>query len=53
MYRHYEDPFKLEEQLAEAKIRLAEDPCNEDLAYEVAELQDRVNYAWQDDEYDD
>jgi hypothetical protein len=52
MYRQYEDPYKLERQLAEAKERLAEDPYNEDLVNEVAELEERVNFAWQDDEYD-
>lgn len=53
MYRAYENPWKLEDQLAEAKRRLAEDPCNEDLALEVHELTERVNFAWQDDEYDE
>lgn len=51
MYRQYEDPWKLEDQLAEAKQRLAEDPLNEDLALEVHELEERVNFAWQDDEF--
>ena len=52
MYRRYEDPYKLEQQLAEAQERLAQDPYDEDLANEVAELKDRINFAWQDDEYD-
>ena len=53
MYRQYENPWKLEDQLAEAKQRLAENPYDEDLANEVAELKERVNFAWQDDEYDE
>lgn len=51
IYRQYEDPWALEEQLAEAKQRLAENPLNEDLALDVHELEERVNFAWQDDEY--
>lgn len=61
MYRHYEDPWKLEDRLKEAKERLEqakqEDPDNDDyiidLALEVQELEERVNFAWQDQEYDD
>ena len=53
MYRQYEDPRKLEDQLAEAKARLAENPYDEDLVLEVQELKDRVNFAWQDDEFDE
>lgn len=52
MYRQYEDPYKLRKQLAEAKKRLAENPENEDLALDVHELEERLNFAWQDDEYD-
>ena len=52
MYRQYEDPWELEKQLAEAKKRLAENPLNEDLALEVHELKERVNFAWQDQEYE-
>lgn len=52
IYRQYEDPYKLEKQLAEAKERLAENPYDEDLVNEVAELEERVNFAWQDDEYE-
>ena len=56
MYRQYEDPYKLEQELKEARERLAES-CDEygemdiDLLLEVQELEDRVNYAWQDNEY--
>lgn len=51
IYRQNEDPWELEQQLAEAKKRLAENPLNEDLALDVHELEERVNFAWQDDEY--
>ena len=53
MYRQYENPWKLEDQLAEAKQRLAENPDNEDLALDVHELEERVNFAWQDQEYEE
>lgn len=53
MYRQYENPHTLEERLEEAKKRLAENPYDEDLVLEVEELKDRVNFAWQDDEYNE
>ena len=53
MYRQYEDPHKLETQLAELKEQLANDPNDIELAISIAELKDRINFAWQDDEYDD
>lgn len=53
MYRQYENPHTLEERLEDAKRRLAENPYDEDLVLEVAELKERVNFAWQDDEYDE
>ncbi|MEE1302255.1 MAG: hypothetical protein UHD64_05665 [Bacteroidales bacterium] len=53
MYRQYEDPYKLEQRLAEARKELAKNPDNIDLALEVHELEERVNFAWQDDEYAD
>lgn len=52
MYRNYEDPYALEEMLKEAEERLAQDPLNEGLQEDIAELRDRVNFAWQDEEYD-
>lgn len=52
MYRQYENPYKLKQQLVEAEKRLAENPDDGDLYNEVAELKDRINFAWQDDEYD-
>ena len=58
MYRQYEDPYKLEQMLEEARERLAEscDSYGEmdiDILLEVQELEDRVNFAWQDIEYDE
>ena len=52
IYRQYEDPYKLEQQLAEAKKRFAENPYEEDLAIEINDLEQRINFAWQDDEYE-
>ena len=52
IYRQYENPYMLEGELAEAKWELAQNPDNEDLALKVHELEERVNFAWQDDEYD-
>jgi hypothetical protein len=52
MYRQYEDPYVLENQLAKARKELAQNPNNEDLALEVHELKERVNFAWQDQEYE-
>ena len=52
MYRQYEDPWKLEEQLQELEERYAENMDDVDLYLEIYELRDRINFAWQDDEYD-
>lgn len=61
MYRRYEDPGKVQKMLEAAEERLArakeEDPENIDLIIdldnEVESLKERVNFAWQDDEYDE
>ena len=53
MYRSYEDPWKLEEQLKEAKDELKNNPDDVDLILRVEELKERVNFARQDQEYDD
>lgn len=61
MYRQYEDPRKIEKMLEDAKEQLAkakkEDPENVDLLIdlynEVESLEERFNFAWQDDEYDE
>lgn len=55
MYRQYENPVSLEEQLAELQARYnAETDLDVlmDLAEDIADLKDRINFAWQDDEYD-
>ena len=60
MYRQYEDPFELERQLAEAKAmyrRAIEEGVDEnvlmDMALKIHELEERVNFAWQDNEYEE
>lgn len=52
MYRNYENPYKLEQMLAEAKEELERYTEDEELAIYIHELEDRINFAWQDDEYD-
>ena len=60
MYRHYEDPYKLEKMLEEAEESLQrrkeegdDDDAIVDAYLWVEELKDRINFAWQDDEYDE
>lgn len=60
MYRQYEDPRKLQDQLDELLDRKDElisegrfdDDAIEFYAQEEAELRERINFAWQDEEYD-
>lgn len=58
MYRVYENPVALQKMLEDAERRLSdaqaagEDDCY-DLYQEVEELKDRLNFAWQDEEYDE
>lgn len=59
MYRQYENPFTLQDQLEEkrreykARVEAGEDVEDLiDLSIEINELEERVNFAWQDDEYD-
>lgn len=55
MYRQYEDPHELEDQLEELLARRAKETDEDaliDLDIEIAELRERINFAWQDDEYD-
>ena len=55
MYRQYEDPRELEDQLKELQARYESETDEDvliDLAQEIEELKDRINFAWQDDEYD-
>ena len=60
MYRQYEEPSKVEQMLAEAQRDLDEaiergddEERIFDLHETVEELRERVNFAWQDDEYDE
>ena len=56
MYRRYEDPRKLEKHLAKLKRRYKQTQDEDEkmyLAEEIAELTERVNFAWQDEEYEE
>ena len=60
MYRQYENPYKLQEQLKELKeeyLNAVEQNADEnilaDIEYDIAELKERINFAWQDEEYDE
>lgn len=59
MYRQYEDPRTLERALAEARIALRNAEAMDDLDHlvschdTVAELEERVNFARQDIEYEE
>lgn len=58
MYRQYENPFTLEDRLKELQQEYEERKKTEDfenlidLQIEIAELKERINFAWQDDEFD-
>ena len=55
MYRQYEDPYKLEIQLAALMVEYEKETDEyvlENLADSIHELKERINFAWQDDEYD-
>ena len=59
MYRQYEDPYELEKQLKElrreynnAKENNADENTLIELSQDIHELEERVNFAWQDDEYE-
>ena len=59
MYRRYENPFKLETQLEELQeqyCKAVEENADENLlinlSIDIAELEERINFAWQDDEYE-
>lgn len=62
MYRQYEDPRALEKKLEETKqvYEMALNECNsENERYDViemyeqkiADLEERINFAWQDEEF--
>ena len=50
LYRQYEDPGVINKLLTEAKSKLAEDPSDIDQYLEVAELEERLRFAWADEE---
>lgn len=52
MYRRYEDPRVLQDELDRYIDDNAYDEHDEDYYETVAELKERINFAWQDDEYD-
>lgn len=49
MYRQYEDPWELEKYLAELMERSKANPEDIELACEIAEVKDQINFAWQDE----
>lgn len=56
IYRQYENPRELEKELAElkAQIPLVTDEEEMNSLHEaIMEMEDRVNFAWQDEEYDE
>lgn len=59
MYRQYENPHELKDRLKELEkeyTKAVGENADEDrliaLSEDIAELKDRINCAWQDDEYD-
>lgn len=54
MYRQYEDPYALEDEYNQLKAYYNMHPDEKDDYAEerLASLSDRINFAWQDDEYD-
>ena len=61
MYRQYENPYELNKYLCELEaeyqtlIESGVDADEEDfidLCCEIAAIKERINFAWQDDEYD-
>lgn len=60
MYRQYENPYKLNKYLceleAEFDTRFENGESLEDLidlSEDIATLKERINFAWQDEEYDE
>lgn len=60
MFRQYEDPFELQEKLdfLQGELEWAKQVDYDedyiiDLEMEIYELKDRINFAWQDIEYDE
>ena len=57
MYRQYENPYKLQKRLQELKAEYYQQVENNadeeiiiDLHEAIADLEERINFAWQDDE---
>ena len=56
MYRQFKNPWTLEDGLEALKARIADTTDEDELMYlyeEKAELEDRVRFAWADQEYDE
>ena len=59
MYRQYENPWELEEELAKLEYELtmaeyegASDEELVDIQMSIYEIKDRINFAWQDNEFE-
>ncbi len=59
MYRQYENPWELEEKLAKLEYELtmaeyegASDEELADIQMSIYEIKDRINFAWQDNEFE-
>ena len=58
MYRAYEDPYELECILEKLKKELSELQYEQDeerfisLSESINDIEQRINFAWQDDEYE-
>lgn len=58
MYRSYENPYGLEMQLKELKQQYYDAKANADedsmidLSIEISSLEERIKFAWEDDEYE-
>lgn len=61
MYRQYENPYELNKYLCELEAEYqtliengvdADEEDFIDLYCEIADIKERINFAWQDDEYD-
>lgn len=56
MFRNYEDPWMLEDQIKALQVRIDETTDEDELMWlyeELAELKDRARFAWDDQEYDE
>ena len=51
MYRQYENPYRLEEWLSELNERRVNADEIMYLDENIAELNERINFAWQDEEF--